>query len=64
MSQLGPYWADAIAATIKSGDEVGRAEVTGAKPRRCMRIDWTRRIESAARGGRKGGKNKKGKRHG
>ncbi len=57
---LGPYWVDAIAATVKTGDEEKRADAIGCSPRKGFRINWTRRAESASRGGKKGGKRKRG----
>lgn len=49
---LEPGWVDAYALAVKEGE---REKVTGATPRRNMPVDWEKRKESAARGGRKGG---------
>ena len=49
---LQPGWVDAYAPAVKEGE---REKVTGAKPRKNFPIDWARRRESAARGGRNGG---------
>ncbi len=55
--KLEPGWVDTIAGTIEKGASV--EEATGGERRRCFRIDWSRRRESAARGGRKGGRARK-----
>lgn len=59
MSGLGPGWADAIAAAVKTGDETLRADAMGGPVRKRFRIDYSRRFESQSRGGKKGGKAKK-----
>lgn len=66
-NNLGPYWADTIAAAVKTGDENTRAEALGCKPRKRFRINSARLLDSAAKGGRIGGqvrKNKYAKRRG
>lgn len=55
-SNLGPYWADTIAAAVKTGDETTRAEALGCKPRKRFRINSARLLDSAAKGGRIGGR--------
>lgn len=56
---LGPYWADNIAAALKSGDEQERASVLGVKPRHCFRVSAAKMLESSRRGGQIGGTRRK-----
>jgi hypothetical protein len=60
---IAPYWVDAIAAAVKTGDETERAAALGGPVRKRFRIDYSRRFESQSRGGKKGGKAPKRKRH-
>jgi hypothetical protein len=60
---IAPYWVDAIAAAVKTGDEKQAAAALGCAPRKRFRIDYSRRFESQSRGGKKGGKAPKRKRH-
>lgn len=60
-SNLGPYWADSIAAAVRTGDEKERADALGVAPRKRFRINPARLLDSAAKGGRIGGSRRKGK---
>lgn len=54
MSELKPYWADAIAKGAASKDEHERAEALGFKPRRCFRRSEAATQASRVRGGQLG----------
>lgn len=54
-NNLGPYWADSIAAAVRTGDEKERSEALGVKQRRCFRVNQAKLLDSAAKGGRIGG---------
>ena len=54
MSALVPGWVDGIAAAVKSSEKE-RREALGMKPHKSFRIDHARLMDSASRGGRKGG---------
>ena len=64
MSTLQPGWADSLGAVIGTGDAGKVEEATGVKRIFRHRIDMDRLRESARKGGLKGGKNKKGAKHG
>lgn len=60
-NNLGPYWADSIAAAVRTGDEKERAAALGVAPRKRFRINSARLLDSAAKGGRIGGSRRKWK---
>jgi hypothetical protein len=47
-------WAEAYGAALADQDEQRKADATGLKPRKCIRVSWERRAASARLGGQRG----------